>query len=200
MNLLLLSGGLDSTALAAEMRPDIALTVRYGQLPADAEVRAASNVCAELGIEQHHVLDIDCTPVGSGLLAGSEANDLAPCPEWWPFRNQILVTFAAAWGVARGVDEVIVGSVKGDARHADGRSEFYTSIDALTQLQEGRIKVSAPAIGLDAAELIERSGVSDSVLGWTHSCHRSNLACAACPGCKKRREVLSAVGRLQSQA
>src|SRR5690242_14069809 len=119
MRLLLLSGGLESTALAAWRRPELTLTIDYGQLPAKGEIWAASQVCRELGLE-HHVLHADCSATGSGLLAGSDADPQAPVPEWWPYRNQLLVTLAGAWGIPRGATELIVGSIASDGRHADG--------------------------------------------------------------------------------
>jgi 7-cyano-7-deazaguanine synthase len=197
MRLLLLSGGLDSAALAAWIKPDVALTIDYGQLPAEAEIRSSRNVCRELGVSSHEVLTIDCSPIGSGLLAGTESESISPCPEWWPFRNQLLVTFAAAWGVEHGATEIYTGSLASDSRHIDGTREFYERLDGLVSLQEGDMRVLTPAIEMSGATLIEQSGVTDAVLAWTHSCHRSNYACAACPGCAKRREILLATGKLR---
>jgi 7-cyano-7-deazaguanine synthase len=190
MELLLLSGGLDSTALAAWRRPALALTIDYGQAPAKAEETAAREVCRELGLE-HHAVSMDCRSLGSGLLAQTPALADAPSPEWWPYRNQLLVTIASAWGLPRGATSIIVGSVAGDAaRHRDGTAEFYGRLAALVAMQEGEISITAPAIHLSTGELIATSGVTDAVLGWTHSCHRSNISCGACPGCAKRREAL----------
>lgn len=195
MRLLLLSGGLESTALAAWLRPTLTLTIDYGQRPAEGEIWAAGQVARELGLE-HHVLRADCSAVGSGLLSGRAAADAAPVPEWWPYRNQLLVTLAAAWGIGHGVSELIVGSVAGDSRHADGTQGFYEQLARLVSAQEGGVVVRAPAIAMTSAELLERSDVADSVLGWTHSCHIAPVACGSCPGCTKRREVLGSLGRL----
>src|SRR4051812_5109212 len=93
--LLLLSGGMDSIALAWAIRPDLSLTIDYGQLAAPGEIRAAKAVCAELGLG-HKVLKIDCSGIGSGDMAGARPSEVAPVSEWWPFRNQLLVTMGAA--------------------------------------------------------------------------------------------------------
>lgn len=195
MQLLLLSGGLESSALAAWLRPPLVLTIDYGQLPACGEMWAASQVCAELGLE-HHAVRADCSAVGSGLLAGRKCDERAPVPEWWPYRNQLLATLASAWGISRGASEILVGSVKGDSRHADGKANFYDQLDRLTAMQEGGLRVRAPGIEMSSAELITQSGIGDAVLGWTHSCHVSDIACGSCPGCAKRRDVLTHMGRL----
>jgi 7-cyano-7-deazaguanine synthase len=57
------------------------------------------------------------------------------------------------------------------------------------------VRVTAPAIEMSSAELIERSGVTDAVLGWAHSCHVADVACGSCPGCLKHADVLSKMGR-----
>lgn len=195
-DLLLLSGGIDSSALAAWRRPAQTLVIDYGQISAAGEIAAARAVAHELGLPVE-VLHADCSAVGSGLLAGNDADPAAPVPEWWPFRNQLLVTLAAAWALPRGLHRVLVGSVAGDDRHADGKVEFYAQLDQLTAAQEGEIRVEVPAIRLTTVELVTQSGIADSALGWTHSCHRSSVACGDCPGCIKRREVLHELGRLQ---
>jgi len=199
MELLLLSGGLESTALAAWRRPDLALTIDYGQTPARAEAEAASAICRDLGLE-HHQLRVDCRHLGSGLLASSEPAANAPSPEWWPYRNQILVNLAAAWGLSRGITSSTVGAVLGDGeRHVDGKAACYERLDVRLAMQEGGMRVSAPAANMTSEELITASGIPDAVLGWTHSCHRSDLSCGDCPGCAKRREVFEHLGRMQCE-
>ena len=195
-SVLLLSGGLDSTSIAAWQRPDQCLGIDYGQKAADAEHRAGSSIAQHLGLPFAHIT-VDASAVGGGLMAREPATT-GISPEWWPYRNQLLITLAAAWGIARGHSEVLVGTVAGDGdRHADGRQAFYDSMAELLRLQEGALSVSAPAIHLAAAELIGLSGVDDTALGWSHSCHMDNVPCGRCPGCIKRAEVLTAAGRLQ---
>jgi 7-cyano-7-deazaguanine synthase len=197
MELLLLSGGLESAALAAWRRPAMTLTIDYGQRPAQGEIEAAAAVSRQLGLK-HSVLKIDCGALGAGLLAAREPAEGAPSPEWWPYRNQLLVTAAAAWGLPRGASRITIGSVLGDGeRHVDGTAAFYKALDTVLAMQEGHLHVNAPGIEMSSGELIERSGVTDDVLGWTHSCHSADLACGVCPGCAKRRHVLGLLQRLQ---
>ncbi|BAK38279.1 putative hydrolase [Microlunatus phosphovorus NM-1] len=196
---LLLSGGLDSTAVAAMVRPEHCVHVDYGQIPAEAELRAAAQVAVDLGLP-FTSLAVPAGQVGAGLMSAEAADGLPVdvSPEWWPFRNQLLITLAAAWAVQRGFEVVIIGTVASDgARHADGTRDFLTRIDDLLAVQEGHLRVEAPAAGMSSAELITTSGVTDAVLGWTHSCHRANFPCGACPGCVKRQEVLQQLDRLR---
>lgn len=188
MKALLLSGGMDSIAVAFWQRPEIAITIDYGQSAAEAEIIAASQVAKEIGM-QHEIIAIDCRVIGSGDMAGNDALDVAPVPEWWPFRNQLLVTFAAARGIVLGVTEVMTGSVSSDGTHADGRPEFYDAMDKVTAVQEGGIRISAPALTMTTAELVRNSGVPREILAWAHSCHTGNLACGQCRGCVKHYQV-----------
>lgn len=181
---LLLSGGMDSIAIAYWKRPQHAFTLDYGQLAAQAEIQASRAVALELGIE-HHVLSIDARALGSGDMAGEAPDRNAPASDWWPYRNQLLVTLASMQGISLGVTELMLGIVKTDAQHRDGTQTFVEQLDTLMRHQEGGIRVSAPAIKLTTTELIREVQVPRSLMGWAHSCHTGNLPCGHCRGCNK---------------
>ena len=190
---ILLSGGMDSTAVAYLNRPPVAITIDYGQLPAAGEIRAASAVAEELKMD-HQIVRVDLRMLGSGDLAGEGAIDVAPNSEWWPFRNQMLVTLAAMRGISLGVNCILIGTVKGDNEHADGRQEFISAMDGALALQEGGLRLRAPAIELTASELVRMSGVPSELLSWAHSCHVSEYACGLCRGCQKHYSTYEAIG------
>lgn len=192
-DLLLLSGGMDSVAIAYKCRPRFALTVNYGQRAAEAEIRAATAVSAALEIE-HHVVVADLRSLGSGDMAGTAAHDLAQVSEWWPFRNQLLVTLAGMKAVQLSAKRILIGTLKTDDRHLDGTSHFISAMQHLLSIQEGEIQLEAPAIGLSAVELIKESRVPPEILSWAHSCHRSDYACGECRGCEKHYKTLEALG------
>jgi 7-cyano-7-deazaguanine synthase len=190
---LLISGGMDSVAIAYWLRPEVGITVAYGQRAATAEVRAAAQVCEVLGIE-HHVIEADLSALGSGDMAGKAPAELAPVSEWWPFRNQMLVTLAAMKASALGVNRLLIGTLRTDGVHADGKPEFLETMSAVLRCQEGEISLEAPAILLTGAELIKTSGVPSDVLAWAHSCHVANEGCGMCRGCRKHYETLEELG------
>lgn len=190
---LLLSGGMDSIAIAWWRRPELVVTIDYGQRPAKAEIRAASAAAAAIGLE-HRVLTIDLGPYGSGDLAGRAAASIAPVREWWPYRNQMLVTLAAMATVTEGIDRILIGCLATDNVHADGGRIFVAAMDALLSGQEGAMRLEAPAINLTAAQLIRVSKVPMEILAWAHSCHVANEACGECRGCRKHYETLSELG------
>ncbi len=190
---LLLSGGMDSAALAFWKRPTLAITIDYGQASARGEIRAATQIAKELGIALE-IIRLDCAALGSGDLAGKAAIAGSPAPEWWPYRNQFLVTVAAMKAIPLGITSLLVGSVKSDSFHVDGRAEFYEQLDRLVAMQEGSLRVEAPGLGFSSAELIRHSGIPDSLIGWAHSCHKAEYACGSCRGCWKRQNVLDELG------
>lgn len=190
---ILLSGGMDSIALSYWLKPDIAITIDYGQLPAKAEISSAKQISKQLGIK-HFTISIDCRNLGSGNLAGKDAINVAPTKEWWPYRNQLLVTLASMHAVNLGVKEIIVGSVESDKTHVDGKFEFYQKLDEVVALQERNIRVTCPAIHLKSHELIQKSKIPKSLLLWAHSCHVSNIPCGECNGCKKYLYTMQQLG------
>src|SRR5688572_25778664 len=113
---LLLSGGMDSIALAYAHRPQLAITVDYGQLSAAGEIRAAMAVCESLDL-RHEIIRTDLRGLGSGDLVGEPSLSIAPVREWWPFRNQMLITLAAMRIVRDGISRLLLGSVRGDQAH-----------------------------------------------------------------------------------
>lgn len=191
---LLLSGGMDSVAIAYWKRPEFGITIDYGQVPAHAEERAAKIVCEELGIE-HLIVRADLSALGSGDLAGDAALEIAPRSEWWPYRNQMLITLGAMAAVSRSVGSLMIGSLSSDDHHADGKADFVDRMDRLVSLQEGGMRVEAPAISMTADELILESGIPHSLLAWSHSCHTANEACGVCGGCLKHYTTLEKLGR-----
>jgi 7-cyano-7-deazaguanine synthase len=187
---------MDSAAIAWWHRPELAIFIDYGQRPAKAERRAAEAVAEAAGIRLE-AIKIDCSPLGTGLLAGTAQIEGAPTAEWWPYRNQLLVTFAANVALRQdaNISEIMVGTVSEDKTNGDGSEAFIAALDVLLSLQEHGLRVSAPAIHLTSAELVKDSGVPAEVLGWTHSCFVSDIPCLRCRGCGKHLGALEAIGR-----
>ncbi|MDS0786827.1 7-cyano-7-deazaguanine synthase [Proteus vulgaris] len=190
---LLFSGGMDSTAIAWWKRPDIAITLDYGQRAAEAEISSASATCRALNIT-HHIVRVDCSALGSGDMAGTPADSNAPSSDWWPYRNQMLISLAAMKAITLGVTHLWIGTVKSDDSHLDGTPAFVEKISSLLSFQEGGMVVEAPAIKLSTTELVQISSITPSGLAWAHSCHKANIPCGSCRGCNKYFQVLDEVG------
>jgi 7-cyano-7-deazaguanine synthase len=184
-----LSGGIDSIAIAAWRRPDHAVTIDYGQRPAPAEIAAARAASRALGL-RHHILHIDCSELGTGEMVGAAQLPVAPTPEWWPFRNQMLITFAAAHLLRFGVSELMIGTLSTDRLSTDGSPDFLRKADELLSMQEGGMRLIAPASNLTVEELLNESGVPPDLVALSHSCHVADIPCGYCRGCAKRRLLL----------
>lgn len=190
---ILLSGGMDSVCLAHWKIPDIAFTIDYGQRSSEGEVRAARVVAENLGI-RHEVLVADCSALGSGDMAGQPPLEIAPAQDWWPFRNQHLLTVAGMRAVTLGIDELMFGTVASDTFHTDGTKVFFEQINKLFKLQEGSLQVITPAIELTTVQLVRESSIPRSLLAWSHSCHTQAFACGQCRGCVKAYSVMHELG------
>ena len=188
---LLLSGGMDSVCISYWKRPNYGITIDYGHNPGPGELRAASAVCNALNIE-HIIVTADISALGSGDLAGTAPVTGAPASEWWPYRNQFLLTLAAMKCQSLEVPDLMIGALKTDGFHSDGTIEFIEHMNNLFGMQEGELTVSAPAIELSAVELVKFSGTPMSILSWSHSCHLSEVACGFCRGCRKHYETMEA--------
>lgn len=192
MKLLLMSGGVDSSCIATWLRPDVLCTVDYGQRVAVAEIRSSEYMATTLGLH-HEVIRIDCSALGAGHLAGRDPSALAAASEWWPYRNQLLITLGAMRFVSEGLTEIIIGTVAGDGVHMDGRPAFVDAVSTVMLVQEGGITVSAPAISISTEDLIQRSGITKEMLAYTFSCHVSVYPCGQCRGCIKHADVMSSM-------
>jgi len=191
MKVLLFSGGIDSTCLAWMERPDRLAFIDYGQIPAKGELRACRAVAEELGLRLD-VHSADLRAFGGGTMAGLAGQPDAP-PEFWPFRNQMLITLAAMVYASQGVTEILVGTVRSDRQHPDGRARFVRAMNKVLQSQSA-IEVLAPAAKEQTLAVARRSGAPASLLGWTFSCHTGEWACGQCRGCQKHAEVKRKLG------
>ncbi|WP_116771065.1 7-cyano-7-deazaguanine synthase [Maribacter litoralis] len=184
----LLSGGIDSICLTYGIKPDIAYTVDYGQTVSKREIYVSKFICNKLNIK-HKTIKVDCKNLGSGTLANSKTSSISPSEEWWPFRNQLLVTLAAMQSIKDSVNEIYLASVKSDNFHKDGTIDFYKSINNLVSYQEGNIKIICPTLDFYSHQLVIKYKVPIELITLAHSCHISNLACGKCSGCTKQLRV-----------
>lgn len=184
----LLSGGIDSICLTYGIKPEIAYTIDYGQTVAKREIYVSKFICKELNIE-HKIIKVDCKNLGSGTLANSENLSFSPSEEWWPYRNQLLITLALMQGIKDEITELHLATVKSDEFHKDGTKQFYEYINKLVFFQEGEISVKCETNDFYSHELATKYNVPLKLLSMAHSCHVSNVACGKCSGCIKQMRV-----------
>jgi len=188
---ILLSGGMDSIALTYWYRQEISLafTVNYGQKSAHKEIEVSKNVCAQLNI-MHEILEVDCNSLGSGEMSNGPVSNLSVAPEWWPYRNQLLITLVSMKAMTHNIRTLFFGAVKTDCKFKDGTYNFFKILNMLLKMQEGAMEVLTPAIRLSTFELIVKSKIPESLLLNAHSCHKGNDPCGICNGCIKYIDVI----------
>ncbi|WP_081871719.1 7-cyano-7-deazaguanine synthase [Parvularcula oceani] len=184
MRTLLFSGGVESTCLAFSHRPDLLLTLDYGQAPAEGEVQAATALAGKLSL-RHRVIRAPLGHLGAGELIGHPSEHLDRSPEHWPLRNQLLITLAAMALHDEGITELLIGTVSTDGVHPDGRPAFLAAMEKTVGTQIPRFRLTAPAVEMTTEELVRRSQAPIDLLRWTFSCHRAPTACGRCRGCQK---------------
>ena len=180
MRALLLSGGLESTAIAYWLRPQVAVTVDYGQPSVEGEIRAASTIVKLLSIK-HEIIH-----TSAYLRLPTRPSRTASV--WWPYRNQLLLTLAAVCTTERRVGEIYIGLVKGDI-YKDCTPDFIKKVNSLFATQERPVTVTAPARKMTTLELLKKSKIPYNFLGITISCHLSDIPCGQCAGCRKSYQV-----------
>jgi len=213
----LLSGGLDSTTVAAIARSHtfrlFALSFNYGQRHS-IELESAARVAKSLGAEQHLIVDIDLRAIGgSALTDSSEVPKERSIEEmasgipitYVPARNTIFLSFALAWAEVLGAQDIFIGVNALDySGYPDCRPEYIEAFEKMARLAtkagvEGRLrlKIHTPLIAMTKAEII-RTGLQLGVdYSLTHSCYdptAEGLACGKCDSCRLRLKGFAEAG------
>ena len=209
----LLSGGLDSTTVAAIAKADgfevNALTVRYGQLHT-CEVEAARKVARALGAARHVEIDLDLRAIAVSALTGSgevpkdrPIDDAIPAT-YVPARNTVFLSLALAWAESIGAADLFLGVNALDySGYPDCRPEFVEAFERLARLatkagvEGARFTVHTPLISLTKAQII-RCGLELGVdYGLTHSCYDprgDGRPCGHCDSCVLRAKGFAEAG------
>src|SRR5215510_13948967 len=211
----LASGGLDSTVVAALARRDgyelFLLTVAYGQRHV-VEIERARQVAKALHAANHLVLELDLRAIGGSALTTSAevpkdraSNDRKRgIPVTYvPGRNLIFLSLAAAHAEVVGASCIYFGAnVLDYSGYPDCRPELIEAFEQAVKKgtkagAEGHpLHVRAPLLTMTKAEIIRTGMRLQAPLHLTHSCYDpiGDLACGRCDSCLIRREGFSKAG------
>jgi 7-cyano-7-deazaguanine synthase len=211
MNLVVLSGGLDSTvctALAAREGPLVALTFDYGQRHRIELTRAAA-VARHYRAEQL-LVRLDASQWGGSALtdAAIDVPDSGPAGDgipvtYVPGRNLIFLSVAMGVAEVRDADTVYLGVNALDySGYPDCRPEFVRSFEATAALAlkrgvEGHpVEIRTPLIDLSKGEIVKLGLAAGAPLHLTWSCYRgeSDRPCGTCDACALRAKGFAAAG------
>lgn len=204
----LLSGGMDSTALAASVAesgtPWHAVSVDYGQRHR-RELDSARAVAEHYGVP-HTVIDLSALTQlvfgGSALTGAGEVPEGHYAAETMaatvvPNRNAIFLNLAVGYAVAHGCDTVLTAVHAGDHPiYADCRPEFIDAANAAAQAgTDNLVSIEAPfvRIGKDDIAAIGEHCRAPFVLTW--SCYAGGEThCGRCGTCVERAEAFHLAG------
>ena len=207
-DLVLLSGGLDSSTLLAQRATAgtaaFALSVNYGQRHR-RELLAAASVAAHYGVD-HAVLDM--TGWGA-LLTGSALTDptvAVPHGHYAddsmrativPNRNATLLMAACGVAISRGCTHVLTAVHAGDHPvYPDCRPEFIGAAAVAAELGTDRaVTIEAPFVGVSKTDIARRAAELGLPVELTWSCYEGGTVhCGRCGTCVERREALTDAG------
>ena len=200
----LLSGGLDSTTVAAIAREQgyrvLALTVDYNQRHR-IELAAAARVAA-LYAQRHIVLPLDLSGFGgSALTADIDVPKEGVMPgipvTYVPARNTIFLSVALGWAEAAGARDLFIGVNALDySGYPDCRPEFIAGFEALANLAtkagvEGEgFTVHTPLSAMTKADIVREGTRLGVDFGMTWSCYDPDDGqhCGRCDSCRLRHK------------
>jgi 7-cyano-7-deazaguanine synthase len=205
----LLSGGLDSTIVAAHAKKEYGrqwfLFCDYGQKTLARELFAFDALCDRL--QPSGTKKLDMTWLRD--IAGSTSALFDPRQmlvrenrksEYVPFRNAALLSAGVALAETVEADTVMIGSTGSDRTCPDNSPEFikaYQAVVAAGTMTARPISIEAPLMSFASkVEVITYGLTIDAPLELSWSCH-NNLgaaACGACSNCEARRGAFDELG------
>ena len=203
--LVLFSGGLDSTVLAAQLLADGAetrlLSIDYGQRHAK-ELHQAEKIAEALGLP-HRILRLpDLGPVLGG---SSLTDDQVELPEGHyaeesmkatvvPNRNMILLALAGGHALSLGFDTIAYAAHAGDHTiYPDCRREFADAMESALGLADWeKLSLHRPFVHLSKTDLVKKGAELNAPLHLTWSCYAGREKhCGKCGTCVERKEAFA---------
>ncbi len=207
----LLSGGLDSTTVAAIARDEgfelYALSFDYGQRH-KVELHAAARVAGALAVTRHVIVPIDLRVFGGSALTSDISvpkDELSTRSEseipitYVPARNTIFLSLALAYAEVIGASDIFIGVNALDySGYPDCRPEYIAAYETMANLAtragvqgERPLKIHTPLITLTKAEIIKRGTALGVDYSLTLSCYdpdTTGRACGHCDSCLLRQK------------
>ena len=214
---LLLSGGLDSTTVAAMARQQgfavYALSFDYGQNHR-VELEFARRVAETMGVARHAVVQVDLRAFGGSALTSDiavpknrtvEAMGHGIPVTYVPARNTVFLSLALAWAESLGATDIFIGVNALDySGYPDCRPEFIAAFEAMANLgtklgtEDGQaIRIHTPLIAMTKQQIIQAGlalGVDYSLTTTCYDPSATGEACGACDACLLRLKGFAEAG------
>lgn len=213
--IILFSGGLDSTTVAAIAKSKgydlFALSFDYGQRH-QVELESAKKLSSELGFKEHKIAKIDLRIFGGSALTDDIAVPTSPSIDipitYVPARNTVFLSYALAYAEVVGAFDIFVGVNAVDySGYPDCRPDFISAFEKLANLAtavgvegKGSFKIHTPLMKMGKAEIISEGIKLGIDYSKTHSCYDPILkngvvtSCGKCDSCRLRLAGFEAIG------
>ncbi len=202
---MLLSGGLDSAILCAELLREYSvvfpLYIRSGLRWENAELASVGRYLAALQSDRLGELVVLHEPVadvygnhwstGGAVVPGPDSPDEAV---YLPGRNLLLTVKAAVWCRLHGVETLALGSL-GSNPFPDSTTDFFEKLEGLiNQAMAARLKLIRPYAHLHKTDVLLRG--RELPLDLTFSCinPQGGRHCGACNKCTERQNGFREAG------
>ena len=209
----LLSGGLDSTTALYAARKEgcqpYCLIIDYGQRHS-REIQSAEEI-ARRGNFPYQVLECRLPWGGSALLDSS-----IPIPKertyqqmttgipttYVPARNTLFLSFALSWAEVVKAGRIVIGANHIDwSGYPDCRPEFFKAYEKVIQTgtkmgsEGGEIKIWAPLLEMNKAQIVKLGAQLGVPFEWTWSCYQGErIPCGRCDSCQLRAKGFKEAG------
>lgn len=195
MNLVLFSGGIDSTTAlfwSLQNSPTQAVIFAYPSRHNAQEVKHALHICKNHAIT-HHVLDLHqlflhfkSTLLGQGDIPHGTYTDKNIKDLIIPFRNGIFLSAASGLAQSIGAEAVILANHAGDhPLYPDCSLDFIEKMNAaIVSGTNKSVRILSPFCTLDKADIV-KIGLNLGIdYQQTYSCYEGGIRhCNLCPTC-----------------
>ncbi len=206
--IILLSGGLDSSTVAAQAIADgyeaIALSFRYGQRH-ERELLAAKQVANFLKIYEHFIVDVNLGKWGGSALTdvnldvpvdGVQINEIPIT--YVPGRNTVFIAIALSLAESKGAEAIYLGINAVDySGYPDCRPDYLEAFQKLAALSskvgvEGHApKLIAPLVMDAKVDIVRRAKRLGVPIELTWSCYQGGeVPCGVCDSCRIRDKAI----------
>ncbi|MGM0672024.1 MAG: 7-cyano-7-deazaguanine synthase [Pseudomonadota bacterium] len=192
-DLLLLSGGIESSALLAQRHAAgqslRAVWVDYGQRNAAREWTAVEHLSAVYGCA---AIALDLQSLRTAFTRRNDWVGHVPLPQ----RNLLVLALAVNLAEHHRAGRILLALNREDQGHGPGSQPgFVQQVSTLAATLVPGLRVEAPLIGQSKAEVIAATDPLGIDWGRTWSCLLAqSRQCGRCPQCRARRTAFAAAG------
>lgn len=212
---ILLSGGLDSTTVAAIAKAEgyqiHAISFKYGQRHLH-ELECSARVAKFFNVAEHKIIELDLRTFGASALTSDidvpkNRSDIETSSEipitYVPARNTIFLSYALALAEVRGAFDIFIGVNALDySGYPDCRPDYIKAFETMANLAtragvealskgQKALKIHTPLIDLTKAQIIKKGlslGVDYSLTTSCYDPKESGAACGVCDSCALRQK------------